>query len=350
VSAAAVIADRPDRPALLEVENLTIEVRNRHKHASVVRDVSLQVGVGEALGIVGESGSGKSLTLRALLGVLPKGIEVAGGSISYRGKVLVKDGRLTDELRSLRGREIGMVFQDATSALDPVIRVGDQITESLRRHTRLGRKAAEARAIELMDRMGIPDSRRRVRQYPHEFSGGMRQRVMIAMAIACNPSLLLCDEPTTALDVTTQTEILELLAELRREQGLAVIFVSHDLGVIAEVCERVCVMYCGQIIETGMRADVFGAPQHPYTLGLIESAPDIEAPSPALAAIPGEAPDPTVPPAGCRFNPRCPMPIEECRSGGFPLIPLSGGRATACIRHERTGSLRHRAGSEADGA
>jgi oligopeptide/dipeptide ABC transporter ATP-binding protein len=349
VSAAPVIADRPENEPLLAVENLTIDVRNRHKHASVVRDVSLSVGVGEALGIVGESGSGKSLTLRALLGVLPKGTEVAGGSIAYRGRSLVKDGRVTDEIRSLRGREIGMVFQDATSALDPVIRVGDQITESLRRHTGLSRKGADARAIELMERMGIPNSSRRVRQYPHEFSGGMRQRVMIAMAISCNPSLLLCDEPTTALDVTTQTEILELFGELRREQGLAMIFVSHDLGVIAEVCARVCVMYCGQIIETGARTDVFEAPRHPYTLGLIESAPDIEAPSPALVAIPGEAPDPTVPPAGCRFNPRCPMPIDECRSGGFPLIPLDGGRATACIRHERTGSLRHRDGPGADG-
>ena len=349
MSAAPVIAERPVGQELLSVDNLTIEVRNRHKRASVVRNVSLSVGVGEALGIVGESGSGKSLTLRALLGVLPKGTAVAGGSISYRGKTLVDDGRVTDELRSLRGREISMVFQDATSALDPVIRVGDQITESLRRHTGLGRKAANARAIELMERMGIPDSRRRVRQYPHEFSGGMRQRVMIAMAIACNPSLLLCDEPTTALDVTTQTEILELFGELRREQGLSVIFVSHDLGVIAEVCERVCVMYCGQIIETGDRSDVFDTPQHPYTLGLIESAPDIGAPSAALVSIPGEAPDPTVPPAGCRFNPRCPMPVQECRSGAFPLIPLPGDRATACIRHERTASLRHRGGTEAPG-
>ena len=350
MTAAAVIVDRPAGQPLLDVDRLTIDVRTRNTHASVVRDVSLSVGVGEAVGIVGESGSGKSLTLRALLGVLPKGIEVSSGSISYRGKVLVKDGRQTDKMRSLRGREIGMIFQDATSALDPVIRVGDQITESLRRHTGLGRRAANARTIELMDRMGIPDSRRRVRQYPHEFSGGMRQRVMIAMAIACSPSLLLCDEPTTALDVTTQTEILDLLAELRREQGLAVVFVSHDLGVVADVCERVCVMYCGQIIEAGARAEVFDAPRHPYTLGLIESAPDIEAPSPALVAIPGEAPDATAPPAGCRFNPRCPMPLEECRSGGFPLIPLPGGRATACIRHERTGSLRHRSGPEADGA
>ncbi|HEX5557156.1 MAG TPA: ABC transporter ATP-binding protein [Gaiellales bacterium] len=331
----------------MDVEGLTIDVRNRNKHASVVRGVSLSVGVGEALGIVGESGSGKSLTLRALLGVLPKGTEVASGSICYRGDMLVKDGCETDKMRSLRGREIGMVFQDATSALDPVIRVGDQITESLRRHTGVRRRAATVRTIELMGRMGIPDARRRVRQYPHEFSGGMRQRVMIAMAIACNPSLLLCDEPTTALDVTTQTEILELLAELRQEQGLAMIFVSHDLGVIAEVCERVCVMYCGEIVEAGARAEVFAAPRHPYTLGLIESAPDIEAPSPALVAIPGEAPDPTAPPAGCRFNPRCPMPLEDCRSGGFPLIPLPGERATACIRHERTGSLRHRRGPEA---
>ena len=349
MSAAPVLPDRPEHESLLDVENLTIDVRNRNNHASVVRGVSLSVGVGEALGIVGESGSGKSLTLRALLGVLPKGTEVAGGSIAYRGRSLVKDGRVTDEIRTLRGREIGMVFQDATSALDPVIRVGDQITESVRRHTGLSRKAADARAIELMERMGIPNSRQRVRQYPHEFSGGMRQRVMIAMAISCNPSLLLCDEPTTALDVTTQTEILELFGELRREQGLAMIFVSHDLGVIAEVCARVGVMYCGQIIETGARTDVFEAPRHPYTLGLIESAPDIAAPSPALIAIPGEAPDPTAPPAGCRFNPRCPMAIDECRSGSFPLIPLDGGRATACIRHERTGSLRHRDGPGADG-
>ena len=341
------MADRPEKQPLLDVDGLTIDVRSRSRHASVVRDVSLSVGVGEALGIVGESGSGKSLTLRALLGVLPRGTEIAGGSISYRGSVLVNDGRETAKMRSLRGREIGMVFQDATSALDPVIRVGDQITESLRRHTGLSRRAANTRTVELLDRMGIPDPRRRVRQYPHEFSGGMRQRVMIAMAIACSPSLLLCDEPTTALDVTTQTEILALLAELRREQGLAVIFVSHDLGVVADVCERVCVMYCGQIIETGARAEVFAAPRHPYTLGLIESAPDIEAPSPALVAIPGEAPDATAPPAGCRFNPRCPMPLEECRSGGFPLIPLPGGRATACIRHERTNSLGHRNSQEA---
>ncbi len=332
----------PVEQAILEVDELTIEVRNRHTRSSVVRNVSLSVDVGESLGIVGESGSGKSLTLRAILGVLPRGTAVAAGSVSYRGAPVVDSGRVTSAIRSLRGSEIGMVFQDATSALDPVMRVGDQISETVRRHSGMSRKVAESHAIELMERMGIPDARRRARQYPHEFSGGMRQRVMIAMAIACGPSLLLCDEPTTALDVTTQTEILELFRELRREQGLSMIFVSHDLGVIAEVCDRVCVMYCGEVIETGTRAEVFDVPRHPYTVGLLESVPDIEAPSPELLAIPGDAPDPTHPPIGCRFRPRCRMPIDDCRTGAFPLIPLAGGRATACIRHEACNLLDHR--------
>jgi len=312
--------------------------------------VSLSIGAGEALGIVGESGSGKSLTLRALLGVLPSGVGVAGGSISFRGKPVIADGRATGAIGPLRGREIGMVFQDATSALDPVLRVGEQITESLLRHTDMSRKAAQARAIELMQRMGIPDASRRTRQYPHEFSGGMRQRVMIAMAIACSPSLLLCDEPTTALDVTTQAEILELFAELRREQGVALIFVSHDLGVIAEMCDRVCVMYCGQIVEAGLRSEVFDAPRHPYTLGLVRSAPDIEAESAELVAISGEPPDPTVPPAGCRFHPRCSIAETRCRSGDFPLLDLAGGRATACVLNDRCDALMQLDSTEAERA
>lgn len=322
------------RAPLLQADGLTIEVRHRHGRASVVRDVTLAVGAGEALGLVGESGSGKSLTLRALLGLLPTGVAAVAGTVAYRDVPVVEGGRVTRAMRPLRGTEIGMVFQDPTSALDPVRRVGDQIGERVRRHTDLGRRAAKERAVELMASMGIPDARRRRDQFPHEFSGGMRQRVMIAMAIACGPSLLLCDEPTTALDVTTQQEILKLLRALRDTEGLALIFVSHDLGVIAETCDRVCVMYCGEIVEVGDCREVFNSPAHPYTLGLREAAPDIDAASAVLHAIPGEAPDPTIPPPGCHFHPRCSIAIEQCYAGAFPLLQPVPGRQTACIRHQ----------------
>ena len=308
-----------------------------------MRNISLALDEGEALGIVGESGSGKSLTLRALLGVLPAGTGIAAGSISFRGAHVVQDGHVTPAMRALRGRGIGMVFQDPTSALDPVMRVGEQIGEGLRRHGGLNRKAAAERAIELMDRLGIPEAGRRSTQFPHEFSGGMRQRVMIAMAIACGPSILLCDKPTTALDVTTQREILELFSELRRETRLSLVFVSHDLGVIAATCDRVAVMYCGEIVETGTLADVFSAPHHPYTRGLLEAAPDIEAESPSLRAIMGEPPDPLDPPAGCSFHARCPIALDTCRAGAFPLRSTGAGRQSSCVRHGAD-CVRHRRG------
>jgi oligopeptide/dipeptide ABC transporter ATP-binding protein len=317
---------------ILDVRDLRVELPLSRGTVHAVDGASLTVGPGEAFGLVGESGCGKSMTLRAIMGLLPRPGHIVGGEVLFEGEDLVTAS--AGRLRQVRGGSIAMIFQEPMTALNPVMRVGDQIAEGPQVRLRLSRMAARERALDLMRRVGIPDPVRRARAYPHELSGGLRQRIMIAIALSCDPKLILCDEPTTALDVTIQDQILKLLLNLRREFGVSVVFVTHDLAVVAETCERVAVMYAGQIVETGTVDEVFRAPRHPYTLGLLRSVPDFDRVQDSLSAIQGAPPDLVLPPPGCRFHPRCPFAQEDCISGDFPLRPLSPGRATACIHSD----------------
>ena len=318
---------------LLEVRDLHVQIATRRGTVHAVDGVSLGVAAGEALGLVGESGSGKSMTLRAILGVLPPEAKVTSGQILLDGVDLVPLSN--SDLNQIRGPKMSMIFQEPMSALNPVMRVGNQIAEGPRVHLGFSRAKAAERALELMRRVGIPDPERRFRAYPHEFSGGMRQRVMIAIALSCDPEFILCDEPTTALDVTIQDQILRLLARLCAESGVSLIFVTHDLPVVAQLCQRVAVMYGGQLVETGNVRDVLLEPRHPYTLGLVRSAPDVEQVRESLVPIPGSPPSLVTPPSGCRFHPRCAFAEEDCTVLPTPLRELPGGRATACLHYER---------------
>ena len=317
---------------ILDVRDLRVELPLSRGTVHAVDGASLQIEAGEAFGLVGESGCGKSMTLRAIMGLLPRPGHIVGGEVLFEGEDLVTAS--PRRLRDVRGGSIAMIFQEPMTALNPVMRVGDQISEGPQVHLGLSRTAARERALDLMRRVGIPDPVRRARAYPHELSGGLRQRIMIAIALSSDPKLILCDEPTTALDVTIQDQILKLLLNLRREFGVSVVFVTHDLAVVAETCERLAVMYAGQIVETGTVDEVFRAPRHPYTLGLLRSVPDFDSVQDSLSAIQGAPPDLVLPPPGCRFHPRCPFAQDDCISGEFPLRPLSAGRATACIHSD----------------
>jgi oligopeptide/dipeptide ABC transporter ATP-binding protein len=314
---------------MLDVRDLRVEIPLSGRTVHAVDGASFSVGAGEALGLVGESGCGKTMSLRAVLGLLPRPGRIAGGQVLFQGEDLV--AMPPARLRKVRGRSISMIFQEPMSALNPVMRIGDQIAEGPL--VQLGRSRSQSRemALALMKRVGIPDPQRRMRAYPHELSGGMRQRVMIAIALACEPRLILCDEPTTALDVTIQDQILKLLLALRRDTGVSVVLVTHDLAVVAETCDRLAVMYAGEVVETGAVDEVFRSPRHPYTLGLLRSVPDFDAVRATLSSIPGQPPDLADPPQGCRFAARCPFVQADCREGAFPLRPLGGGRSTACI-------------------
>jgi oligopeptide/dipeptide ABC transporter ATP-binding protein len=319
---------------MLEVRDLHVQIASRRGLVRAVDGVSFEVAKGDALGIVGESGSGKSMTLRAILGVLPPEAHVAAGKVLLDGQDLVPLRQ--SDLNRIRGPKMSMIFQEPMSALNPVMRVGPQIAEGPLVHLGVSRRKAAERALDLMRRVGIPDPERRFRAYPHEFSGGMRQRVMIAIALACEPEIILCDEPTTALDVTIQDQILRLLARLCRETGVSLVFVTHDLPVVAQICQQVAVMYGGRLVETGPVREVLSDPRHPYTLGLVRSAPDFDNVREALVPIPGSPPSLVSPPEGCRFHPRCKFAEEDCLVTEPPLKLLGGGRATACLHHERT--------------
>ena len=317
---------------LLRVRDLVVEIPLARGVLRAVDGASFDVLPSEALGIVGESGSGKTMALRALLGLLPRKARITAGSIEFEGEDLVQSGE--DRRRELRGTSLAMIFQEPMTALNPVMRVGEQIAEMPLVRLGESRGAARDRALELMRRVGIPDPVRRAKAYPHELSGGMRQRVMIAIALSANPKLILCDEPTTALDVTIQDQILKLLQSLQEDLGVSLVFVSHDLAVIAQTCRRVAVMYAGQIVETGEVEQVFREPRHPYTLGLLRSVPDFDAVRTRLSSIPGTPPDLASPPAGCRFHPRCGFVQDDCLRDPVPLIELADGRATRCLHHE----------------
>jgi oligopeptide/dipeptide ABC transporter ATP-binding protein len=315
--------------AILSLRDLRVEIPTPRGVVKAVDGVSLDVPRGGSLGLVGESGCGKSMTLRAIMGLLPGAATIAGGEVVFDG-----DALSARSLGRLRGDSIGMVFQEPMTALNPVMRVGDQIAEGPR--VRLGQSAsqARARALELIRLVGIPDPERRYGAYPHELSGGLRQRIVIAIALACEPKLLLCDEPTTALDVTIQDQILHLLARLRSETGVSMVLVTHDLAVVAQTCERVAVMYAARIVETGTVAEVFGAPRHPYTRALLRSVPDFDERRAHLESIAGMPPDLVAPPSGCRFHPRCEIAHADCATVDPPLVQLGPARGTACRYHE----------------
>jgi oligopeptide/dipeptide ABC transporter ATP-binding protein len=296
---------------LLVVDDLAVSFATEEGVVQAVDGVSFSVGRGEIVAIVGESGSGKSVTAMTLMGLTRSPNARFAGTARIDGHELV--GASGDELRRIRGAEIAMVFQDPMTSLDPVYRIGDQIVEQIHAHEKISKAAAMDRAVELMERVGIPRARDRLRSYPHQFSGGMRQRVMIAMALSCSPQLLIADEPTTALDVTVQAQILNELSRLRDETGAGIILVTHDLGVVADVADRILVMYGGRIVESGTLDELFYDPQHPYTWGLLGSIPRLDGPlGIRLPAIPGTPPSLLDPPAGCHFRPRCPEAFEKC--------------------------------------
>ncbi|MBI5595022.1 MAG: ABC transporter ATP-binding protein [Elusimicrobia bacterium] len=320
---------------VLEVQNLVTEFHVEHGVARAVDGVSFHLEEGETLGLVGESGSGKSVTSLSLMRLVPSppGRILPSSRIVLGGRDVMKLSER--EMQAVRGSEVAMVFQDPMTALNPVYTVGNQLAEVLLRHEGLSREKARARAVELLEHVGIPAPAKRADSYPHQLSGGMRQRAMIAMALSCSPRILIADEPTTALDVTIQAQILELIKKLQRETGMAVIMITHDLGVVAETCDRVNVMYCGRIVEEAPIRDLFAAPKHPYTRGLIDSIPDLEASRGGvrkpLFAIPGMVPDIHHLPAGCRFAERCFKAADACRSSDPVLSDLAPGRRAACL-------------------
>jgi oligopeptide transport system ATP-binding protein len=315
---------------LLQVEDLRVEFTTRRGVVFAVNGISFTIAPGETLGIVGESGCGKSVTSLAVLGLLARNGRVAAGRALFEGRDLLK---LKDRaLRKVRGREIAMIFQDPMTSLNPVLTIGRQIREALETHFGMNRKDADARAAELIDRVGIPSAKARIRDYPHQFSGGMRQRAMIAMALACKPKLLIADEPTTALDVTIQAQILDLLRELVAEENAALILITHDLGVVAGMCERVNVMYAGMFMETGYADQLFAAPRHPYTLGLLQSVPRLNAGRRArLHPIEGAPPNMLRPPSACPFQPRCRFEVDLSRQQVPQLVEIEPGHKVACF-------------------
>ncbi|MDT9688365.1 ABC transporter ATP-binding protein [Streptomyces sp. P9(2023)] len=314
---------------LLEVRDLHVEFHTRDGVAKAVNGVSYAVDAGETLAVLGESGSGKSVTAQAVMGILdiPPG-KITGGEIRFQGQDLLK--LKEDERRKVRGAKMAMIFQDALSSLNPVISVGDQLGEMFQVHQGMSRKESRAKAVELMDRVRIPAAKERVGQYPHQFSGGMRQRIMIAMALSLEPDLIIADEPTTALDVTVQAQVMDLLAELQRELNMGLILITHDLGVVADVADKIAVMYAGRIVETAPVHEIYKAPAHPYTRGLLDSIPRLDQKGQELYAIKGLPPNLLAIPPGCAFNPRCPLARDVCRTDEPPLYEVSEERRSAC--------------------
>lgn len=308
---------------LLEVKNLKTEFKMRKGIVKAVDDVSFSVGQGEVLAVVGESGSGKSVTSLSIMGLLQDPGKVTGGEVLFKGEDLL--GKSKKEMQAIRGHHISMIFQEPMTSLNPVYKIKDQLTESIMLHMKLTKKEALERAVEMLKLVGIPSARERADEYPHQMSGGMRQRVMIAMALACNPELLIADEPTTALDVTIQAQILELLGEMREKFHMAVLLITHDLGVVSETADRVVVMYCGKVMENAKVEELFTNPLHPYTVGLLKSIPSLENDSEEpLYMIKGMVPNPLRMPPGCPFSDRCEKCMERCKKEMPGLTDLDG--------------------------
>jgi oligopeptide/dipeptide ABC transporter ATP-binding protein len=336
---------------LLEVRDLRTHFHTDDGVVRAVDGVSFRIDPGETLAVVGESGSGKSVTSLSILRLVPEPPgRIVGGSVRFRGRDLI--GLPAEAMRAVRGKEISMIFQEPMTSLNPVYTCGEQILEGIMLHEKVGRAEARARAIAMLRLVGIPSPEQRVDEYPHQMSGGMRQRVMIAMALACRPAILIADEPTTALDVTIQAQILELLGRLQAELGMAVLLITHDLGVVAETADRVAVMYAGQVVEYCDVLAAFERTRHPYTAGLLHSLPRLGEGRERLRVIPGTVPDPARYPSGCRFHPRCPIAAPRCRAEEPPLEEIDPGHHTRCWRaHEiADGSVTPFAGTDADHA
>lgn len=314
---------------LLQINNLRTSFNTHLGEVQAVRGVTLDLNKGEAIGIVGESGSGKSITMMSLMGILESNGEIKEGEILFEGKDLTKLSE--KEMEKIRGNEIGMIFQDPMTSLNPVLTIGDQLTEPLIRHKNMSKADALKKVVEMLKLVGIPSPEKRVKQYPHEFSGGMRQRAMIAMALVCSPKLLIADEPTTALDVTIQAQILELMKDLKKKLNMSIILITHDLGVVADVCNRINVMYGGVVVESGSSRDIFYNPKHPYTLGLLKSIPNPkEDVKERLKPIDGNPPDLLKPPEGCPFAPRCDYAMKICLKNMPEKYKIAEGHYSAC--------------------
>ena len=315
--------------SLLRIRNLSVDFATASGKFRAVDSVDQDVDTGEILAIVGESGSGKSVSMLALMGLLPWTATVTADELTFDGHDLLKMDKRAR--RKIVGNDLAMIFQEPMPSLNPAYTIGDQLAEALLLHRKVSRQQARDRAIELLEKVGITAAESRLSQYPHQLSGGLRQRVMIAMALMCEPELIIADEPTTALDVTIQAQILRLLHDLGREMNMAVILITHDLGVVARVADKVAVMYAGELVETGPVADIFNAPSHPYTRGLLAAVPRVDDQDATMKAIPGNPPNMAAPPQGCPFRPRCTYAGEDCRVMP-PLAPFAEGRARACHR------------------
>ncbi|MCB9914318.1 MAG: ABC transporter ATP-binding protein [Planctomycetes bacterium] len=334
------VEEPPKGEVLLELRDLRTHFRGDEGIARAVDGVNYVVRAGETLGVVGESGCGKSVTALSIMGLvpMPPGFH-AGGQILFRGEDLLQAGE--ERMRRLRGNDVSMIFQEPMTALNPVFTVGNQIMETVMLHEGLDKAAARARAIDMLEKVGIPSPAQRVDEYPHQLSGGMRQRVMIAMAMACSPALLIADEPTTALDVTIQAQVLDLIVDLQRREGMSVLLITHDLAVVAETAHHVAVMYAGKVVEYAAVRDLFAKPRHPYTIGLFRSLPDLAPEGQALPTIPGIVPSAFHFPSGCRFRTRCPLARERCAAEEPPLVPLADNpdHTVACHFLEEAAAL-----------
>ena len=322
---------------VLEIHDLVIQYKTRKGIVEAVNGIDLEIKKGETLGLVGETGAGKTTTALGILRLVPDPPgEIVAGSITFEGRDLLSLS--PKEMRDIRGEKISMIFQDPMTALNPIMTVGDQIAEMIQLHEKLSRAKAVCRASEMLEMVGIPGER--YNEYPHQFSGGMKQRVVIAIALACNPSLLIADEPTTALDVTIQAQVLEMMSKLKRELNTSMILITHDLGVVAEICDKVAIMYAGEVVEIGTAEDIFDHYAHPYTEGLFDSIPNLEIETERLKPIPGMMPDPTNLPLGCNFAPRCPYRTAACEKGAVGMVQVSETHGVRCLRENLTSEVK----------